>query len=126
MIKYPPNAIKKCDEELKILMQLVIQSKMGGTTVDGVKGAERRLESHTGNLLHNINPVIKVENGNLVIDIETIKYYQWLDTGSSKIKNPWFLTEEFTSNIKVIESIQRLVEIGIEFTLQESINIKST
>ena len=124
MIKYPPNAIKKCDEELKLLMQLVIQSKMGGTTEDGVKGPERKLNSISGNLLHNINPVIKVVDDKLTIDIEVVEYYQWLDTGSSKIKNPWFLTDEFIKNIKVVESIERLTKAGIEFTIQEMLNVK--
>jgi hypothetical protein len=124
MIKYPPNAIKKCDEELKILMQLVIQSKMGGTTVNGSKGPERRLNSISGNLLNNINPVVKVINDKLIIDLEVVEYYQWLDTGSSKIKNPWFLTDEFINNIKVVESIERLTKAGIEFTIQEMLNVK--
>lgn len=122
-MKYPPNAIKKCDEELKILLELVIKSKMGGTTVDGRKGPEKRLESHTGNLLRNINPVIKVVNGELMIDIQVVDYYRWLDTGSSKIKNPWFLTEEFVNNIEVVESIKRLVAAGVKFTLEENLKM---
>lgn len=124
-IKYPPNAIKKCDEELKTLMKLVILSKIGGTTKNGSKGPSRRLEMRTGDLLDSVKPVIKVVNDKLIIDIEVIDYYRWLDVGSSRIKNPWFLTEEFQNNIKVVDSIERLTKAGIEFTISEMLNIKT-
>jgi hypothetical protein len=123
-IKYPPGAIKKCDQELKTLMKLVIESKIGGTTINGSKGPSRRLIMRSGDLLDSVNPVIKVVNDKLIIDIEVVKYYQWLDTGSRNIKNPWFLTQEFEDNIKVIESIERLTKAGIEFTIKDMLNIK--
>lgn len=124
-IKYPPNAIKKCDQEIKLIMELIIQSKMGGTTINGRKGPERRLVMRTGKLLNSINPVIKVVDGKVEIDIEVVKYYQYLDVGSEKIKNPWFLTKELESNVKVIDSIKRLVEAGLEFTIKESLKVSS-
>lgn len=42
-IKYPPGVIKKCDQVIKLIMQLIIESKLGGTTINGSKGPERRL-----------------------------------------------------------------------------------
>ena len=124
-IKYPPNAIKKCDEEIKIIMQLIIESKMGGTTINGSKGPSRRLNQNTGNLVNSVNPTIKVVNGELIIDIDVIKYYQYLDTGTRRIKNPWFLTEELEKNAEFIKSVERLVEIGIEFTIESGLNVRS-
>jgi hypothetical protein len=124
-IKYPPNAIKKCDEEIKIIMQLIIESKMGGTTINGSKGPERRLIMRTGTLLNSVNPVIKVVNGELEIDIDVVKYYQYLDTGTRRIKNPWFLTKELEKNLKFIDSIERLIEAGLEFTIKDNLRVNS-
>jgi hypothetical protein len=124
-IKYPPNAIKKCDAEIKLLMQLIIESKIGGTTINGSKGASRRLIMRTGKLLNSINPVIKVVNGELQIDIEVVKYYQYLDVGTTRIKNPWFLTNELMKNQKLLESIERLTEAGIEFTIADNLKVSS-
>jgi hypothetical protein len=124
-IKYPLNAIKKCDDEIKALLQKIIKEKIGGTTINGTKGPSRRLIMRSGDLLDSVNPVIKVVNDKLIIDIEVVKYYQWLDTGSRRIKNPWFLTEELEKNVEFIKSIERLVEIGIEFTLEDGLNIRT-
>lgn len=124
-IKYPPNAIKKCDEEIKALLQKIIKEKIGGTTINGSKGPSRRLNQNTGKLLNSVNPTIKVVNGELIIDIDVIKYYQYLDTGSRRIKNPWFLTEELEKNAEFIKSVERLVEIGIEFTIESGLNVRS-
>lgn len=123
-IKYPPNAIKKCDDEIKALLQKIIKEKIGGTTINGSKGPSRRLNQNTGNLVNSVNPVIKVVNDKLIIDIEVVKYYQYLDTGSRRIKNPWFLTQELEKNVEFIKSIERLVEIGIEFTIESGLNVR--
>ena len=123
-IKYPPNAIKKCDDEIKALLQKIIKEKIGGTTINGSKGPSRRLNQHTGNLVNSVNPTIKVVDGELIIDIDVIKYYQYLDTGNRRIKNPWFLTQELEKNVEFIKSIERLVEIGIEFTIESGLNVR--
>jgi hypothetical protein len=106
-------------------MQLIIESKIGGTTINGSKGASRRLIMRTGKLLNSINPVIKVVNGELQIDIEVVKYYQYLDVGTTRIKNPWFLTNELMKNQKLLESIERLTEAGIEFTIADNLKVSS-
>jgi len=122
-IKYPPSAIRKCDREVKALLQRIIDTKRGGTTVKGAKGPSRTLNQNTGDLRNKIKPVIKVVNNELVIDIEVVKYYQYLDTGTSKIKYPWFLTAELTSHIDFIKSIEVLTAKGIAFTLEQDLKV---
>lgn len=122
-IKYPPSAIRRCDKELKDLLRRIIETKSGGTTIKGAKGPARRLNENTGDLKNKIKPVIKVINSELHIDIEVVKYYQWLDTGSSKIKYPWFLTKEFTTHPQFIKSIEVLTAKGIAFTMKENLKV---
>jgi len=120
-IKYPPSAIKRCNNEVKALLQKIIDTKKGGTTIGGEKGPARILNKNTGDLRNNIKPVIKVRNGELLIDVEVVKYYQYLDKGTDRIKNPWFLTDELTSHIEFLDSIGRLVAAGIAFEIKDNI-----
>jgi hypothetical protein len=122
-IKYPPSAIKRCDKKLKQLLQEVIDTKRGGTTIDGVKGPARVLNQNTGDLRNRIKPVIKVKGSELHIDMEVVKYYQYLDTGTSRIKNPWFLTEEFTNHDDFIKAIEELTAKGLAHTMARSLKM---
>lgn len=122
-IKYPPNALRKADKEIKDLMKKIIETKRGGTTIKGAKGPSRTLNSISGDLKTRIKPVIKVKNGELVIDIEMVEYYQYLDKGTDRIKNPWFLTDELTSHIKFISSIEKLIAAGIAFSLKKDLKV---
>lgn len=124
-IKYPSSAIRRCDKELKQLLQKVIDTKRGGTTVNGNKGAERTLNRNSGDLRNLIKPVIKVKGGELLIDIDVVKYYQYLDTGTDRIKNPWFLTEEFTSHVDFIAAISELTAKGIAHTIASDLKVNS-
>lgn len=120
-IKYPPSAIRKCDREIKDLLTDIISTKTGGTTVKGQKGPSRKLRSNTGKLLDSIKPIIKVKGGELFIDIEVVKYYQYLDTGSINIKYPWFLTEELINSAAFLDSIAKLETAGIVAYINENI-----
>lgn len=122
-IKYPPNAIKKADKEIKEALQNIIDTKIGGTTREGRKGPARRLDKISGNLRNKIKPIIRVQNNELVIDVEVMEYYKYLDVGTDRIKTPWFLTEEFTSSPGFISAIERLTAKGIAFTLEKNLKV---
>lgn len=122
-IKYPPSAIKKADNEIKALLQNIIDTKVGGTTRGGVKGAPRVLRKITGRLRTRIKPIIKVVDNELFIDVEVMEYYKWLDVGTKKIKTPWFLTAELTSDAIFLKSIEKLTAKGIAFTIEQDLKI---
>jgi hypothetical protein len=122
-IKYPPNAIKKADKEIKETLQKIIDTKSGGTTRGGVKGPARKLNQISGNLRNKIKPIIGVKNNELFIDIEVMEYYKYLDVGTGKIKTPWFLTNELTNSAGFISAIERLTAKGIAFTLEQNLKI---
>ena len=122
-IKYPPSAIRRCDKALKDLMQKVIDTKKGGTTVKGARGPARTLNRNSGELRNKIKPVIRVKSGELHIDMEVVKYYQYLDTGTERIKNPWFLTEEFTTHKDFIDAIAELTAKGIAHTIASGLKV---
>jgi hypothetical protein len=123
-IKYPPNAIRKADKEIKETLQNIIDTKIGGTTVGGRKAPSRKLNKISGNLRNNIKPIIVVKNNELFIDVEVMEYYKWLDVGSSKIKNPWFLTEELVGSPGFISAIEVLMAKGIAFTLEKNLKVE--
>jgi len=123
-IKYPPSAIRKCDREIKALLQKIIDTKKGGTTIEGQKGPARILNKNTGDLRKNIKPIIIVRNNELLIDIEVMSYYQYLDKGTNKIKNPWFLTDELIKDSRFLDSIAKLEAAGIAAYINDNIGKK--
>jgi hypothetical protein len=122
-IKYPPNAIKKADKEIKETLQNIIDTKIGGTTVKGRKGPAKKLNQISGNLRNKIKPIIRVQNNELVIDVEVMEYYKYLDVGTDRIKTPWFLTNELVESVGFISAIERLTAKGIAFTLEQNLKI---
>lgn len=120
-IKYPSSAIRKCDREIKKLLQDIISTKSGGTTKKGNKARARRLKSNTGDLLNKIKPIIIVKNNEIHIDIQVMNYYQYLDVGTEKIKYPWFLTDELIESAPFLDSIARLEAAGIAAFIKDNI-----
>ena len=119
-IKYPPSAIRKADKEIKKLMQDIIEKKMGGTTTKKKTTPKRTLNKVSGNLHRNVKPVIRAKsNGELFIDVEVMEYYQYLDEGTKRIKNPWFLTEELMNKSEFLDAITDLTREGFEETIIE-------
>lgn len=108
---YPKSAVRKADREIKALMKRIIRTKKGGKDN---KAAKRR----TGRLQDNIKPVININQrtGEVEIDIEVMEYYQYLDEGTTRIKNPWFYTEELMKQSEFLDSIAELVAAGYEET----------
>jgi len=121
-IKYSPSAIKKCDKEIKRILQSIIENKKGGTTKNGIIGPSRKLREISGDLKRNIKPIIKVVGNELLIDVEVMEYYQYLDLGTDRIKKPWFLTNELTSNKEFLMSIEKLVASGLALTMNKTFN----
>jgi len=117
-IKYPPSAIKKCDKQIKDLMIDIIKTKQGGTTIKGAPGPERTIINRTGTLIGSIKPVIKVVDNELFIEVEVVKYFQYLDQGTNRIKQPWFFTNELTQHAKFLDAIAQLEARGIAYTIQ--------
>lgn len=122
-IKYPPNAIKKADKEIKETLQNIIETKIGGTTRGGNKAPARKLNQISGDLKNKIKPIIKVQSNELVIDVEVMEYYKYLDVGTDRIKTPWFLTEELVGSPGFIGAIERLTAKGIAFTIEKNLKI---
>jgi poly(3-hydroxyalkanoate) synthetase len=126
-IKYPPSAVKRADKKLKALLLRIIETKKGGTTTGGKKTPSRTLNEDTGELkrsVKNAGNIIEIKKGKIFIQIKVVEYYQYLDTGSKKIKNPWFLTEEFTNHKDFKEAIEELVAAGLENEIVEVLSVK--
>lgn len=67
-------------------------------------GSGRRITKRTGNLFKEVKPEITTtSNGNVVIEVKMMNYYQWLDAGTSKMDG-WFFSEEIMDS-KELEQI---------------------
>lgn len=124
-IKYPPFALKRADKKLKALLLHIVDTKKGGTTKDGKKGPSRKLNENSGDLKRSIKKagnIIEVKDGKLFIRIKVIEYFQYIDQGTSKIKHPWFITDEFTSHPDFREAMEELVTAGLQEEVFEIIS----
>jgi len=99
--------LRKANKKLERLMLETLNTKTGGK-------ANKVLRNITGNLRRKINSFLYIENNTLMLDMEMVHYYQYLDEGTKRIKNPWFLTEDFTGSKEFREVIRSLIKNGIE------------
>lgn len=124
-IKYPPFALKRADKKLKALLLHIVDTKNGGTTIKGKKAPSRKLNEISGSLKRSIKKagdIIEVKDGKLFIRIKVVEYFQYIDQGTSKIKHPWFITEEFTSHPNFKEAMQELITAGLQEDVFEIIS----
>lgn len=99
-IKYSKASLQRANRKLYGLVRRTILTKK--RKYDG-----KILQVRTGNLSKKIKPIIKVENKRLVIDLEVMEYYKYLDLGTERIE-PWFLSEEITESEYMKEIIEEL------------------
>lgn len=124
-IKYPPFALKRADKKLKALLLHIVDTKKGGTTNNGKKGPSRKLNEISGDLKRSIKKagnIIEVKDSKLFIRIKVVEYFQYIDQGTSKIKNPWFITDEFTSHPDFTEAMEELITAGLQEEVFEIIS----
>jgi hypothetical protein len=107
MIKYKKSELSKANRDIEKLLLKIIETKRGGKF-------NRPLNKITGNLRKNIKSLIYESNGNLYVDLDVMEYYQFLDEGTRRITNPWFLTEELTESDEFVEIVEGLIRDGIE------------
>ena len=98
--------LNEANRKVYHIIQKVIDTKRRSS--DG-----KRLKRRTGNLRSEIKPFFKLEDKKLVVDVEVMEYYQYLDEGTRRIY-PWFLSEEIMDNEEMIELIQNLLKKGVE------------
>ena len=80
------GSINRANKRLYKLMRRIILTKQRDS--DG-----HILRVRTGNLKRNIRPILSIDdNNNIVVDIETMDYFVYLDEGTRFIK-PWYLSE---------------------------------
>jgi hypothetical protein len=107
MIKYKKSELNKANLKIEKLLLRIIETKRGGKF-------NKPLNKITGNLRKNIKSLIYESNNKLFIDLEVMEYYQFLDEGTRKITNPWFLTEELTNHEDFEEIVGELLRDSIE------------
>ena len=95
------GAINRANRKLYKLVRRVIRTKQRDS--DG-----HILQVRTGRLSRNIRPVLSInDDNNLIVDMEMMEYYEWLDDGTRRIK-PWNLSEEIMDSPEMEEIIEEL------------------
>jgi len=108
-MRFKNSEIRKANSKIKRILVSIIDSKRRSS--DG-----HTIRKRTGNLRRNIKPLIEVDSGELVVDIQVMEYYQYLDVGTRRIQ-PWFLTEELFENEDFQKVLQDLVGDAIESSI---------
>lgn len=118
-IPWDKKKLRRANREAVKIIRRIIKTKKRPS--DG-----KRIQKRTGDLLSNIKPLFKISNKQLVIDVEVMEYYQYLDEGTRRIK-PWFLTEEIMEDEEFLEIIEDLAVDGLEGAVVDALsNIKSS
>lgn len=113
-MKIKSSAIRRANKDIKRILVKIIDTKRRSS--DG-----HTIQKRTGNLRKNIKPLIDIEGSELVVDIQVMEYYQYLDEGTRRIK-PWFLTEELFDNEEFQTILQNLVAEGIEGSIVDVVS----
>lgn len=113
-IPWDKKQLNRANREAVKIIQRIIKTKSRSS--DG-----KRIQKRTGNLLRNIKPIFKVKNNQLVIDVEVMEYYQYLDEGTRRIK-PWFLTEEIMEDEEFLEIIEDLATDSLEGAIVDAVS----
>lgn len=106
MIVYSKAELNRANAKVVALLLKIIETKRGGKF-------NQPLRKVTGNLRRNIKSVIYESGGKLFIDLEVMEYYKYLDEGTKRITNPWFLTEELTTHDEFSVIVGDLIKEGI-------------
>lgn len=109
------KALREAERDLEKLMLKIIMTATGGKY-------NRTLRKRSGNLRRYREGSLFIEGNKLVVQMRTMYYYLFLDEGTKKIKNPWYLTEKWTTHPKFREIIQRLMNESVKSAVFETVN----
>lgn len=113
-LRYTKKALQRANRQVYGLVKRTILTKKR-------KSDGKILNVISGDLSTKIKPFFIVKKGELLINIDVMKYYQYLDKGTDRIK-PWFLSEEIMES----EYMKRIIEdLTSEALNQATIDILS-
>jgi hypothetical protein len=98
--------IKKYEKRIREIIRDTIKKKQ--RDADG-----KVLERRTGNLRGRINPTITIDGNDLVLNVEVMEYYKYLDEGTKFIKK-WDLTDAFLDSKEFDKIMDDLYNKGID------------
>lgn len=108
------KGMKKANKDIFKLVQKVL--KKTPRPSDG-----KRITRRSGNLFSQIRPILKLQNKTLIIDIEVMEYYLYLDEGTKHI-DPWLFTAEILESQEMMRIIEDLTLEGLEEVTIEALN----
>ena len=99
------SSLNKANKKVLALLVKLVKTKSGGN-----KG--RPIRRVTGNLLRSLDTVIEIDGDKLVLNMNTIEYFKYLDKGTDVMKG-WFITEELTESSEFKNIIRTLLVEGV-------------
>lgn len=118
-VKLKGPKVNKAKRKLRELILEVLKTHERGKPVK--RTGRRTITKDTGNLFKNIKPKFSMDGKELVMEVEMMEYYQWLDAGTKKIE-PWFFSEEIMDSQKLIDLSEELLGDTIEETIFDMIS----
>lgn len=118
-VKLKGPKVNKAKRKLRELILEVLKTHERSKPVK--RTGRRTITKDTGNLFRNIKPKFSMDGSQLVMEVEMMEYYQWLDAGTEKIE-PWFFSEEIMDSQKLIDLGEELLGDTIEETIFDMIS----
>mgnify|MGYP003636841972 CR=1 FL=1 len=94
--------LKKANTKIQKILIKILNTARGG-----IGGGT--ITSRSGDLKNTTKSFLILSKDSLKLNIQTVDYYKFLDTGTKKIKKPWFFTDELTSNKQFKEIVADLI-----------------
>ena len=112
-IKVPNKLVNDAKKDLQKLIRKILEThKRSKKTYLG----KHTLTKQSGDLFRNIKPNFKLSGGKMIMEVQMMEYYKYLDEGTEHIK-PWFFSEEIMNSNDIIKITEDIVELTVEETL---------
>jgi hypothetical protein len=117
-LKIKSKEISNAKRELQKLIENILKThERSKPTTEGKKTLTKR----SGNLFNQIKPSFSLSGDKVVMEVQMMEYYKYLDEGTKHIE-PWFFSEEIMDSSKLEDITEKLVIGSIEETLTDMIS----
>lgn len=112
-IKVPNRLVNDAKKDLQKLIRKILEThRRSKKTYLG----KHTLTEQSGDLFRKIKPNFKLSGQKIIMEVQMMEYYKYLDEGTEHIE-PWFFSEE----IMVSDDIIKITEDVVGFTVEQTL-----
>lgn len=117
-IKVPNRLVNDAKKDLQKLIRKILEThRRSKKTYLG----KHTLTEQSGDLFRNIKPNFKLSGQKIIMEVQMMEYYKYLDEGTKHIE-PWFFSEEIMMSDDIIKITEDVVGFTVEQTLFDMVS----